>query len=102
VQVRAELADRIGLGGVLVIPVPSLLRTETVDAVLAQARQSGQALLWLAVFGDGRPSALPAAGLWRAVREISEQAVVSGLESVAVPVAVAAPRTERTRSRTPR
>ena len=96
-QVWAELAagNRPEGGpaqaGVAVVPVPSMLSTATVDDVLAYAAESGQALLWLAVFGAGRPSALPAAGLWRAVREISEQAAVAGLRSVAVPVAVPLP-----------
>ncbi|HST81362.1 MAG TPA: adenylyl-sulfate kinase [Kineosporiaceae bacterium] len=88
-QVRAELAQ--SAAGVLVVPVQSMLGTATVEAVLARAAASGRALLWLAVFGAGRPSALPAAGLWRAVREISEQATESGLHSVAVPVAVPLP-----------
>ena len=98
IQVRAELAASSKIGpaaaenpGVLVVPVQSMLTTAAVDAVLASAAASGQLLLWLAVFGAGRPSALPAAGLWRAVREISEQAAASGLSSVAVPVAVPLP-----------
>jgi len=98
IQVRAELAASSKIGpaaaenpGVLVVPVQSMLTTAAVDAVLARAAASGQLLLWLAVFGAGRPSALPAAGLWRAVREISEQAADSGRSSVAVPVAVPLP-----------
>ncbi len=92
-QVRAELAggNRAVEGEVLVVPVQSMLGAATVDAVLARAVRSGQSLLWLAVFGAGRPSALPAAGLWRAVREISEQAAEAGVRSVAVPVAVPLP-----------
>jgi sulfate adenylyltransferase len=89
-QVRAELAEG-DPAGVLVVPVQSMLAATTVQALLARAGQSGQALLWLAVFGSGRPSALPAAGLWRAVREVCAQAVESGLRSVAVPVAVPLP-----------
>jgi sulfate adenylyltransferase len=77
-----------GSGGVLVVAVQSMLGAAAVDELLEQAAESGRALLWLAVFGDGRPSALPAEGLWRAVREINEQAVVAGRISIAVPVAV--------------
>lgn len=90
IQIRAELAATDN-AGVLVVPVQSMLTTATVDAVLARAAASGQALLWLAVFGAGRPSALPADGLWRAVREISQQAADFGLPAVAVPVAVPLP-----------
>jgi sulfate adenylyltransferase len=88
IQVRAEL---VGGEGVLAVPVQSMLETAMVDAVLARAAASGRSLLWLAVFGAGRPSGLPAVGLWRAVREISEQAAESGLNSTAVPVAVPLP-----------
>jgi len=96
VQVWAELAGShrptgAPQPGVVVIPVVSMLSTATVDDVLAHAAETGRPLLWLAVFGAGRPAALPAAGLWRAVREISEQAAVAGLRSVAAPVAVPLP-----------
>jgi sulfate adenylyltransferase len=90
-QARAELAEGQRDAGVLVVPVQSMLGSVAVEAVLAEAASSGRSLLWLAVFGAGRPSALPAAGLWRAVREISEQAGESGVHSVAVPAAIPLP-----------
>ncbi len=110
-QIRAVLAERVRAGAgraeVLAVPVGRALSTQQVDAVLERARTSGQALLWIAVLGSGRsnrpsrpggpggpggpagrPGVLAPAALWRAVRGLSEQAQVAGLESVAVPVAV--------------
>jgi sulfate adenylyltransferase len=85
-RVRAKLAS---VTGVLAVPVSASLSVKTVDAVLARAAESGQGLLWLAVFGTGRPSDLPPAALWRAVRELAEQAAMDGgRPSIAVPVAV--------------
>jgi sulfate adenylyltransferase len=86
-QIRNLLAGA-GTGGVLAVPVSSMVGAATVDAVVARAAAAGQSVLWLAVFGDGRPSVLPPAGLWRAVRDISEQATAAGVDSIAVPVAV--------------
>lgn len=88
----AELRSQLGptpLGmAPLAVLVLGALSIEQVDGVLARAATSGRPLLWLAVFGSGRPAQLPATGLWRAVRALAEQALVAGLDSIAVPVAV--------------
>jgi sulfate adenylyltransferase len=90
-KVRAELlalrVRRVPVG-VIAVPVSSLLSASMVDAVLAQAEASDQALLWLAVFGAGRPTALPPEALWRAVRAVADDARSDGVRSVAVGVAV--------------
>ena len=74
--------------GVLAVPISRALSEKTVDALLARAAESGQALLWLAVFGAGRSLDRPAPALWRAVRALAEQTMVAGRPSLAVPVAV--------------
>jgi sulfate adenylyltransferase len=90
-RVRAEvqaLGPKRDSSGVIAVPVSSLLRAATVRAVLARAEESGQAVLWLAVFGAGRPTALPPEALWRAVRAVADDARSDGVRSVAVAVAV--------------
>jgi sulfate adenylyltransferase len=90
-QVRAELlalGARAVSGGVIAVPVSSLLGAAAVEALLARAEQSGKAVLWLAVFGAGRPTALPAEALWRAVRAVADDARSDGVRSVAVAVAI--------------
>ena len=84
----AAVREELGAGDVLAVPVTSVLSTAGVEAVRARAAAAGQAVLWLAVFGAGRPSALPPAGLWRAVRDVAEEVAAGGVPSVAVPVAV--------------
>jgi sulfate adenylyltransferase len=73
---------------VLAVPISRALSEKTVDALLARAAESGQTLLWLAVFGTGRRLDRSVPALWRAVQALAEQALVAGHPSVAVPVAV--------------
>jgi len=84
----AAVREELGEADVLAVPVTSVLSTAGVEAVRARAAAAGQTVLWLAVFGAGRPSALPPAGLWRAVRDVAEEVAAGGVPSVAVPVAV--------------
>jgi sulfate adenylyltransferase len=87
-QVRAELTP--GTGGVLAVPVTSLLTAATVQTLTTRAAAAGQALLWLAVLGTGRRHGLPPEGLWRAVRALAHE---TGSLAVPVVVPVAAPET---------
>jgi len=74
--------------GLIVVLVTSSISTKAVEAVLARASESNQAVLWLAVLGAQRPTPLPPAGLWRVVRGLAEDAVAAGIVSVAAAVAV--------------
>jgi sulfate adenylyltransferase len=68
----------------LVVPVTGVLGRSQVEAVIAQ----GRPVVWLAVLGAGRTSALPAGSLARAVRALAEATREAGGQAVAAAVAV--------------
>jgi sulfate adenylyltransferase len=82
---RASGGSGFGSGGVLAVPVTTWLSTGQVDDVLSQAVAAKQQVLWLAVFGAGRPSTLPPTAFWRAVNGLADVTDSIGA-AVAVPV----------------
>jgi sulfate adenylyltransferase len=87
-QLWAELGQPAEGRAVLAVPVTTTITVEAVDAAGQRAAETGEILLWLAVFGAGRPGDLPAAALWRAVRTLAAEVAARGISSVAVAVAV--------------
>jgi sulfate adenylyltransferase len=86
-QVRAELPARAGSVAVIVDGIPA---ASFLGSAQARAHDLGTPVLWLGVFGTGRPVALPPNALYRALRAMAEETSATGIDSVAAVVAVPA------------